>query len=220
MHFSEGFPMFCHKSTLSAVLLLGTLLTGILSSTHSRAYAGGLKFAPAGGVITSEFGYRIDPFNKKRRFHSGLDIAGPVGTPIYAPEPGTVAYAAEYAGYGQMVLVKHDRSNLFTVYGHCSKILVTVGQRVAPGQMVAQMGSTGRSTGSHLHFEVHHNNQYMNPVDYLMFLQNEQVASGLIQEKDLNEADKMAPTPMPPAIGGPDTPVDLRKMIDLPQQAD
>jgi murein DD-endopeptidase MepM/ murein hydrolase activator NlpD len=201
-----------YSTPISVVLsLVFCLLT--FGAQVSHAEASGLRYAPAGGVITSEFGYRVDPFTKKQRFHSGLDIASPVGTPIYAPEAGVVAFSGPYAGYGNMVLIKHDRKGLYTVYGHCSQSLVRDKQRIHPGQPVALMGSTGRSTGSHLHFEVHYNNQYMNPVDYLMFLQNEQVANGLIPRSDLLEQERLAPTPLPPAVGGPESPMDINTLL-------
>ena len=187
------------------------MLAFIFAPTHADAAA--LRYAPAGGTVTSEFGYRVDPFTQKQRFHSGLDIAGPVGTPIYTPESGTVAFSGTYAGYGNMVLVKHDRSGLYTIYGHCSKNLVHEKDRVRSGQPLALMGSTGRSTGPHLHFEVHYNNKYMNPVDYLMFLQNEQVANGLIPSNSILEEDREAPTPLPPAIGGPELPMDINTLL-------
>ena len=187
------------------------LLSLLFPLTHATAAA--LRYAPAGGTVTSEFGYRVDPFTKQQRFHSGLDIAGPIGTPIYTPESGTVAFSGTYAGYGNMVLIKHDRQGLYTIYGHCSKNLVHEKDRVRSGQPLALMGSTGRSTGSHLHFEVHYNNKYMNPVDYLLFLQNEQVANGLIPSQSLLEEDRVPPTPLPPAIGGPELPVDINSLL-------
>ena len=193
-------------------LLVFSILALILPPTQVEAAA--LRYAPAGGTVTSEFGYRVDPFTQKQRFHSGLDIAAPVGTPIYTPESGSVAFSGTYAGYGNMVLVKHDRSGLYTIYGHCSKNLVREKDRVRAGQPLALMGSTGRSTGSHLHFEVHYNNKYMNPVDYLMFLQNEQVANGLIPSQSILEEDRVAPTPLPPAIGGPELPLDINTLLE------
>ena len=196
------------------LLILAFLMGGAENTVHART----LQYAPAGGVITSEFGYRIDPFTKKQRFHSGLDIAGPVGTPIYAPEAGTVVFSGEYAGYGNMVLIQHKRTGLYTVYGHCSKNLVQEKQAIRPGQPIALMGSTGRSTGPHLHFEVHYNNQYMNPVDYLMFLQNEQVANGLIPMSHLKEEDRLAPTPLPPALGGPEQPLAIQTILQRLEQ--
>lgn len=194
-----------------AVLVNSTCFTvGNLPTSNAQE----LKFAPSGGVITSEFGYRTDPFTKKQKFHSGLDIASSTGTPIYSPETGIVAFSGEFSGYGNMVLIQHDSPGLYTVYGHCDKNLVQEGERVKAGQMVALMGSTGRSTGPHLHFEVHLNNQYINPVEYLLYLQKEHMASGLIRQEDLNDADaNLAPTPLPPAMGGPDVSINIEALL-------
>lgn len=182
-----------------AALAVAALLSLTLAPLQAEAVS--LRFAPAGGTISSEFGYRVDPFTKAQRFHSGMDIAAPTGTPVYNPEAGEVIYSGAYSGYGNVVVVRHDRKGLYTLYGHNSKILVTKGTRVNPGQALALVGSTGRSTGPHLHFEVHFNNKYMNPVDYLVFLQQELTASGVIKA-DANQA-ALAPTPLPPAMGGP-----------------
>jgi murein DD-endopeptidase MepM/ murein hydrolase activator NlpD len=205
--------------TASFFTLIISLLVGTVSCVGFDVQAQELKFAPAGGIITSEFGYRNDPFTKKQKFHSGLDIASATGTPIYAPEAGTIAYSGEFSGYGNMVLIQHDRPGLFTVYGHCEKNLVQENDRVQAGQVVALMGSTGRSTGPHLHFEVHLNNQYMNPVEYLLFLQKEHIANGLIRQEDLKDEDThLAPTPLPPALGGPDVTVNIDKILKQRQK--
>lgn len=121
---------------------------------------------PATGVFTSPFGYRIDPLGRGRRFHAGQDIGAPMGTPIYAATAGTVAYAGWASGYGNYTCI--DRGSGFaTCYGHQSKILVAVGQPVQQGQQIGLVGSTGNSTGPHLHFEVRINGVPVNPVPYL-----------------------------------------------------
>jgi hypothetical protein len=162
-----------------------------------------LRFAPTGGVITSEFGWRTDPFNQSKRFHAGLDIAAPTGTPVFSPEKATVFYAGNYKGYGNLVVLRHARQGIYTLYGHNSKLLVQQGQTVVAGQPIALVGSTGRSTGAHLHFEVHYNKQYMNPVDYLLFLQQELVASGQLAPDAEETLFATVPMPLPPAMGGP-----------------
>lgn len=117
--------------------------------------------------VTSEFGYRRDPFTGKTRGHSGMDIAVPTGTPVRAARSGVVITSAYNAGgYGYYVMVDHG-SGLVTLYGHCSKLLVRVGDSVEVGDIVALSGSTGRSTGPHLHFEVRVNGQRTNPRSYL-----------------------------------------------------
>lgn len=119
------------------------------------------------GMVTSEFGYRKDPFTGQTKGHSGLDLGAPKGTPIRAALPGTV-YVVRYAnsGYGYHVMVDHG-GGFVTLYAHCSKILVTEGQKVEAGTVIAEVGSTGRSTGNHLHFEVRINGEKQNPRSYM-----------------------------------------------------
>lgn len=118
-------------------------------------------------VVTSEFGSRIDPITGQRRGHTGIDLAVPTGTPIRAALPGTVTVSAyDSGGYGYYVMIDHG-NGLTTLYGHCSQLLVSVGRTVEAGTVVAMSGSTGRSTGPHLHFEVRINGDRVNPRSYL-----------------------------------------------------
>lgn len=127
-------------------------------------------FTPVkGGSLSSQFGYRTDPIHGRQRLHSGVDIAAPEGTPIVVPQPGVVVYAGERGGYGNVVVIQHHPM-FHTLYAHTSKMLVKRGQTVIPGQTIALVGTTGRSTGPHLHFETIVNHQYSNPLDYLAFL--------------------------------------------------
>jgi murein DD-endopeptidase MepM/ murein hydrolase activator NlpD len=103
--------------------------------------------------ISSAFGERTDPFTGKSRFHHGLDIAAESGTPVYPASPGKVIFSGKKGGYGNMVEVLHD-DGLVTRYGHNSENIVKEGDIVSPSQAIAYVGSTGRSTGPHLHFEV------------------------------------------------------------------
>jgi len=116
--------------------------------------------------FTSPFGYRHDPKGAGRRMHAGVDMAGPRGTPIYSTADGVVIAAERERGYGNVVKIRHD-FGLETVYGHLSRIRVNVGQQVSRGVQIGDMGSTGRSTGSHLHYEVRVNDQPVNPMTYL-----------------------------------------------------
>ena len=117
--------------------------------------------------VTSEFGNRIDPITGKRKGHTGMDLAVPTGTPIRAALPGTVTVSKYNAGgYGYYVMIDHG-NGLATLYGHCSKLLAKVGQTVEAGDIIALSGSTGRSTGPHLHFEVRVNGERTNPRAYL-----------------------------------------------------
>ncbi len=118
-------------------------------------------------VVTSEFGYRRDPFTGERKGHSGMDLAVPTGTSVRAALPGTVTVSTyNRGGYGYYVMIDHG-SGLSTLYGHNSQLLVRVGQTVEAGDVIALSGSTGRSTGPHLHFEVRINGERTNPRSYL-----------------------------------------------------
>ena len=117
--------------------------------------------------VTSEFGNRVDPITGKRKGHGGMDLAVPTGTPIRAALPGTVVVSKYNAGgYGYYVMIDHG-NGLATLYGHCSKLLAKVGQTVEAGDIIALSGSTGRSTGPHLHFEARVNGERTNPRAYL-----------------------------------------------------
>lgn len=117
--------------------------------------------------VTSEFGNRVDPITGKRKGHGGMDLAVPTGTPIRAALPGTVTVSKYNAGgYGYYVMIDHG-NGLATLYGHCSKLLAKVGQNVQAGEIIALSGSTGRSTGPHLHFEARVNGERTNPRAYL-----------------------------------------------------
>jgi murein DD-endopeptidase MepM/ murein hydrolase activator NlpD len=119
-----------------------------------------------GGELSSPFGNRIDPLNGRGAFHAGLDFSAPQGTVIVAAAGGSVAYAGFRADYGWTVEIDHG-NGLATRYAHASRLLVTAGALVMPGERVALVGSTGRSTGPHLHFEVLRDGAQVNPRRYL-----------------------------------------------------
>ncbi|WP_322031145.1 M23 family metallopeptidase [Paraburkholderia sp. J76] len=119
-----------------------------------------------GGRNGSPFGNRIDPFTQRLSFHPGMDLVAPAGTPILAAAGGRVIFAGPKGGYGNAVEIDHG-NGFITRYGHASKIDVRAGQIVLPQDHIADVGSTGRSTGPHLHFEVLVNGQPVNPADYL-----------------------------------------------------
>ena len=106
--------------------------------------------------ITSPFGWRTHPITGEWKFHSGVDIGYDYGTDITAMLPGTVVYAAPWDGYGNCVILEHENGD-HTLYGHCSEIYVSYGQYVNKGDVIAAVGSTGNSTGPHLHLEWWHN---------------------------------------------------------------
>lgn len=116
--------------------------------------------------FTSSFGTRSDPFLAKKAMHSGIDLAGPIGTSIYATADGFVGRAGVVGGYGNLVELEHGKT-IQTRYGHLSQILVHPGQHVKRGELIARMGSTGRSTGSHLHYEVRIDGHAINPVPFM-----------------------------------------------------
>lgn len=130
-------------------------------------YSGGALQWPCNStIITSEFGYRIHPLTGIWTGHTGIDIGCNMYEPIYAAESGTVTLAEWYGGYGNAVVIDHG-NGLTTLYGHNEELYVSVGQKVSRGETIAGAGSTGWSTGPHLHFEVRVNGDYVDPMGYL-----------------------------------------------------
>ncbi|MDD2774076.1 MAG: M23 family metallopeptidase [Elusimicrobiales bacterium] len=122
---------------------------------------------PASGSINSSFGYRMSPFSSDfGEFHSGVDVANRPETPIYATADGVVRHAGWAAGYGQAILIDHG-FGFSTLYGHTAELKVKEGDKVSRGQIIARMGTTGRSTGCHVHYEVWVNGKPVNPMKYL-----------------------------------------------------
>ncbi len=141
-------------------------LESLLMDRQLQAEVSPAGWPTRGGWISSGFGPRLDPFTGRPEFHEGVDIAAPMGTPIYAMAAGIVSFAGVDGGYGKMVQI-NDGDGLSTRYGHTSKILVKVGERVKKGQEIARVGSTGYSTGPHVHFEVLVHGHEINPLPYL-----------------------------------------------------
>lgn len=122
---------------------------------------------PYHGRITSTFGHRENPFGGDNvEVHKGLDIAAPYGSPVRAMAKGTVEFAGLRGGFGNCIMLKHG-NGFETLYGHLSKILVKVGQQINIGQQIGNVGSTGRSTGPHLHYEIHRYGEKINPQSFL-----------------------------------------------------
>jgi hypothetical protein len=135
-----------------------------------RGIAGALPQSwPAPGELTSGFGWRSDPFRGSARFHAGVDVAAPTGTPIYAAASGRVLRAEWSSGYGNLVEIDHG-FGITTRYGHNSAFVVATGDTVRAGQLIAKMGSTGRSTGPHCHFELRIDGTAHDPMKYLQRL--------------------------------------------------
>lgn len=123
--------------------------------------------APTAGVLSAGYGLREDPFTGQQEFHTGIDISTPAGNRILAPANGTVVKVSWEKGYGRTVLVSHGYG-VSTLYGHLEAARVFEGQRVKRGDMIGLVGSSGRSTGPHLHYEVQRGGRAVNPLDYVL----------------------------------------------------
>lgn len=142
--------------------VLGQLI--ISHKVHDAVQPSGLPVDK--GWLSSRYGKRTDPFSGKKEFHKGMDFAGRRGSDVIAVASGIVTWAGPRAGYGKLVEIDHG-NQLVTRYGHNAKVTVQVGARVKKGQLIAKIGSSGRSTGPHLHFEVLENGKHVNPAKYL-----------------------------------------------------
>jgi len=140
-------------------------IQGILNDQRSLLAAKPLGW-PVKGWLTSNFGLRRDPFNGRRKMHEGLDVAARTGAPVIATADGIVSSVKTESGYGKLVTIDHGYGYR-TLYGHNSKFNVKVGQRVRRGDRIASVGNTGRSTGSHVHYEIRLNGVPVNPHKYL-----------------------------------------------------
>ncbi|WP_029631331.1 MULTISPECIES: M23 family metallopeptidase [Nostocales] len=155
---------------IESQVLIKSLQSPILPKTvrsNEVLNIGRIAFPTAAGTpITSEFGWRTHPITGDRKFHAGIDFGTAKGTPIYAVDAGRVVFAGDKGGYGKAAVIQHQ-GGLSTLYGHASQLYVQQGQQVVREQMIAAVGSTGFSTGPHLHFEVHVNGVTQNPRPYL-----------------------------------------------------
>ncbi|HEY6662511.1 MAG TPA: M23 family metallopeptidase [Sphingomicrobium sp.] len=155
---SAGNPTF--KALFNSWKKLDRLQDGVIAIPSDKP-------VQASVTMMSAFGYRSDPFNHRAAMHPGIDLSGSYGTPIYATADGTVLRAGwNSGGYGNLVEIDHGRG-ISTRYGHMSAVLVSPGQHVTRGQQVGRMGSTGRSTGNHLHYEVRIDGRAVNPIPFM-----------------------------------------------------
>lgn len=158
------------NNLVSEVLAVGNQIFvpgGKLSEYELKKAIGNLVIWPCAGRLTSYYGYRADPFTGKRSFHTGIDIANYRGAPIRASMSGKVVLN-DYRprGYGRYIVIQHS-NGLKTLYGHLDKSFVRTGQWVEQGQLIGEMGTTGYSTGNHLHFTIYEHGRLVNPFKYL-----------------------------------------------------
>src|SRR5690606_14246208 len=142
------------------------LLESMFTLESARKKLTPTKLPVEGGWYSSNFGWRIDPFTGQRAFHEGIDFMAEEGTPIYAAAAGVVVYSEFHPQYGNMIEIDHG-NDLISRYAHASKRLVKVGDVVLRGSQIAEVGRTGRATGSHLHFEVRQRGAAKNPAQFL-----------------------------------------------------
>jgi len=147
------------KSLFLSWKKLDSLQQGVIAVPSAQPVSTTHKF-------TSGFGVRSDPFRGTAAMHAGIDLAGPLGTPVYATADGVIGRAGWANGYGKLIEIDHGKG-LQTRFGHLSEILVAANTRVKRGQLIGKMGSTGRSTGSHLHYEVRIDGRAVNPIPFL-----------------------------------------------------
>jgi len=160
-------------SGLSEAGRRGALLSSRLKLVEKKLFLQADQLAltpsivPTAGVLTAGFGARPDPFTERSEFHTGIDISTPAGNRVVAPASGTVVRVGWDQGYGRFVEIAHGYG-ITTLFGHLQAARVAEGQRVKRGDLVALVGSTGRSTGPHLHYEVHRDGKPVNPLDYVL----------------------------------------------------
>lgn len=155
-----------YQEELAASRRVEQMIRNIERGGSVVAQSTGRMIWPASGPITSPFGWRIHPIYGSSIFHSGVDIGADYGDTVAAADGGVVIYSDWMSGYGKTIIIQHA-NGITSLYGHCSALLVANGQRVSKGQAIARVGSTGNSTGPHLHFEVRVNGSPVNPGNYL-----------------------------------------------------
>ena len=200
-----GIPVASNDLNAVTVTEATPLIVGTGTKAMPELPEGCLFLWPVQGTITSEFGYRY--IFGETNFHRGLDIAAPEGTAINAAADGTVTFAGERGTYGNLVVITHE-NGFVTYYAHCSKILVEVGDEVAQGTPVAAVGSTGRSTGPHCHFEVRYENEPIDPLFYLPGENNAPARTPVDEEEPEEEtpAEEPAEPEVPATPETPETP--------------
>lgn len=159
--------------SLTLALLSSAFIIGVIGTPAiTGAPAGAIVHPVMSPRLSSGFGFRHHPVLKYVKHHSGIDLAAPNGSPIRAIEEGTVVFADPFQSYGNLIVVQHP-SGMTSHYGHCAKISVRTGQRVKAGEIIGEVGSTGRVTGAHLHLEIRLNGVPQDPDRYLPGLTEE-----------------------------------------------
>jgi len=162
------------KEKLSALLRQTRLQDSTFNQVASFAqkqvdiWAQRPSISPVWGRITSVFGYRVHPFSGAYIMHEGLDISGPLGTPIKSPADGVASFVGFKDSFGRVVIIDHPASGFKTIYAHLNKAAILEGQAVKRGDIIGYLGNTGRSTGPHLHYEVHKYRELANPMDFFL----------------------------------------------------
>ena len=153
-----GTRLVCFSTTLLLLLLCGTPSMGALELIPS-----GFVYPIVYPRVSSGYGMRKHPILRVRRHHDGIDLVAPIGTPIRTIASGRVVFADPLGGYGNLVVIEH-KPGLTSHYGHCESIRVEPGQMVSSGQIISNLGNTGRTTGPHLHFEIRMNGKPIDPL--------------------------------------------------------
>jgi murein DD-endopeptidase MepM/ murein hydrolase activator NlpD len=133
------------------------------------------SISPVNGWITSGFGYRVSPFTGRRAMHRGIDVASPIGSPIYAPADGVVIFTGAKAGFGNFLMLAHGYG-MVSRYGHLQESLVAAGQKVRRGEQIATVGMSGRTTGPHLHYEIVVNGSTLDPKKFILNIADDWLA--------------------------------------------
>lgn len=206
-----GIPVASNDLNAVTVTEATPLIVGTGTKAMPELPEGCLFLWPVQGTITSPFGYRY--IFGETNFHRGLDIAAPMGTAINAAADGTVTFAGVRGTYGNLVVITHD-NGFVTYYAHCSKLLVEAGDQVTQGTPIAAVGSTGRSTGPHCHFEVRYQNEPVDPLAYLPGENNAPVRAPIDMEEEPEETpeeeapETETPEPETPQEPAPDAPAE------------
>ncbi|MFA5282783.1 MAG: M23 family metallopeptidase, partial [Candidatus Cloacimonadaceae bacterium] len=179
-----------------------SVLNGLYNKDGKSNNASGVGYPLASVHVSSSFGKRLDPFTGRWANHQGVDYRARRGTPVYAVANGTVTSARYNGGYGNEVRIKHS-SGMITLYAHLNSYSVRSGQTVKRGQIIGRVGSTGRSTGAHLHFGLMSSGRYINPSQLRMVgaerLNKEQMAEFEIQKQKIRDMMRQYLNPAVPA---------------------